>query len=126
MSVDPVEANPHHYSVIFENDRVRVLHYQDGPGDRTEPHEHPDTVMISLSGLERRLNGDGDVRISADEVHWLDAQEHASESIGTTALFVELKEGRSQESDHPVLPALGPSDDPNAGGNRPSPSSLSD
>ena len=25
MSLDPVETNPDHYSVVFENEKVRVL-----------------------------------------------------------------------------------------------------
>ena len=38
MTLDPVATNPDHYSVIFENDHVRVLEYLDQPGDSTTPH----------------------------------------------------------------------------------------
>ena len=31
MSKDPVETDPEHYRVIFENERVRVLEYRDAP-----------------------------------------------------------------------------------------------
>ncbi len=31
MSMDPVETNPDHYRVVFENERVRVLEYTDSP-----------------------------------------------------------------------------------------------
>ena len=95
---DPVETNPELYSVAFENDRVRVLRYHDRPGDRTRPHEHPDSVMITLSTFDRRLRqGEQsvDVTISSGEVRWLDAQEHSGENIGdtdTVTVFVELKE----------------------------------
>jgi hypothetical protein len=58
MSLDPVESNPAHYSVIFENDRVRVLEYRDRPGDRTHPHGHPDSLMLTLSSFSRRIHGD--------------------------------------------------------------------
>jgi hypothetical protein len=34
---DPVETNPELYSVVMENEPVRVLEYRDSPGDRTEP-----------------------------------------------------------------------------------------
>lgn len=44
MTLDPVAGNPTHYSVLFENDRVRVLDYLDALGDKTTPHEHPDSV----------------------------------------------------------------------------------
>jgi beta-alanine degradation protein BauB len=99
MSLDPVETNPDHYAVVFENDRVRVLEYKDGPGDRTTPHEHPDSVMHTLSAFRRRLHsGDAhrDVEMPAGLTGWLPAQQHAGENIGDTdthVLFVELKEG---------------------------------
>ena len=95
---DPVATNPEFYSVAFENDRVRVLRYHDQPGDQTEPHEHPDSVMITASTFDRRLRHNGqsvDVTLPAGEVRWLDSQEHSGENIGTTdtvTFFVELKE----------------------------------
>jgi hypothetical protein len=99
MSLDPVETNPDHYAVVFENDRVRVLEYKDRPGHRTTPHEHPDSVMHTLSAFRRRLHsGDAhrDVEMPAGLTGWLPAQQHAGENIGDTdthVLFVELKEG---------------------------------
>ena len=111
MSLDPVETNPDHYKVVFENDRVRVLEYLDRPGDRTTPHEHPDSVMHTLSTFRRRLSAaDGstrDVEIEAGTTGWLPAQQHAGENIGDTSthvLFVELKGGPSGGDG----PALGP------------------
>jgi hypothetical protein len=97
---DPVETNPDLYSVVFENDRVRVLRYLDRPGDRTRPHTHPDSVMITLSSFDRLLvQGDREVKVHLDagEVRWLDAQEHSGENVGsseTSTLFLELKEPR--------------------------------
>jgi hypothetical protein len=95
---DPAVSNPDLYRVIFENDRVRVLEYIDHPGESTTPHNHPDSVMITLSSFSRRLHsGDRqvDVDIPAHQVRWLDAQEHSGENIGdsqTHVIFVELKE----------------------------------
>jgi hypothetical protein len=99
VSLDPVESNSDHYKVIFENDRVRVLEYIDQPGDRTTAHEHPDSVMHTLSSFRRRLYmGDvvRDVEIPAGTTGWLPAQQHAGHNIGDTpthAIFVELKDG---------------------------------
>ncbi len=113
MSQDPVETNPEQYRVIFENDRVRVLEYRDIPGTRTQAHAHPDSVMYTLSTFRRRLHAGGeqrDVELTAGEVRWLAAQEHAGENIGDTdthAIFVELKEPAGAE---PGAPTLGPSD----------------
>lgn len=102
---DPITSNPQFYSVLFENDRVRVLEYVDAPGDATVPHEHPDSVMITLSSFQRRLRGNGrvvDVELSAFQARWLDHQEHAGENTGVTpthAIFVELKEPSSSDDD---------------------------
>ena len=102
MSLDPVASNPQHYSVVFENERVRVLQYLDEPGRRTTPHQHPDSVMVTLSSFRRRLiAGDTqrDVELAAGAALWLPAQEHAGFNIGDTpthVLFVELKEARLQ------------------------------
>ncbi len=98
MADDPVVSNPDAYSVIFENDRVRVLEYRDRPGHRTTPHSHPDSFMYTLSSFRRRLHaGDEqrDVALDAGYAGWLSAQEHAGENIGDTdthVIFVELKE----------------------------------
>ena len=114
MADDPTRTDPDKYKVIFENDRVRVLEYRDEPGQATQPHRHPDSVMYTLSSFDRRLVGpDGqgrDVTLEPGEVRWLDAQVHSGENIGTTpthVLFVELKEGASSD---PSDPALGPAD----------------
>jgi beta-alanine degradation protein BauB len=114
VTEDPVRSNPELYRVVMENDRVRVLEYRDRPGDRTAPHGHPDSVMITFTSFRRRLvHGDrhAEVELDAGTVRWLDAQEHAGENIGdseTHTFFVELKEARSAP---PVdRQALGPAD----------------
>jgi beta-alanine degradation protein BauB len=110
---DPVETNPSLYSVAYENDRVRVLRYLDRPGDRTRPHGHPDSIMITLSAFDRLLvQGDRkvEVHLDAGEVRWLDAQEHSGENVGsseTCTLFIELKEPRPSKQPVPAG-ALGP------------------
>ena len=102
MSLDPVDTNPDHYAVVFENDRVRVLEYRDRPGERTTPHAHPDSVMSTLSSFRRRLHQGEvhrDVEMPAGLTGWLPAQQHAGENIGDTdthVLFVELKDGASE------------------------------
>jgi hypothetical protein len=114
MERDPAATNPDLYRVIMENDRVRVLEYRDRPGDRTTPHGHPDSVMVTLSSFRRRLiDGDRsvDVDLADGLVRWLSAQEHAGENIGDTethVIFVELKEpSRSTGSG---AASLGPED----------------
>ncbi len=63
MALDPAVTNPDHYTVVFENDRVRVLEYRDRPGDQTTRHDHPDSVMYTMSSFRRRLSAeDGQTR----------------------------------------------------------------
>jgi hypothetical protein len=103
-------TNPDHYKVVFENERVRVLEYTDEPGDKTTPHEHPDSVIVTLSTFRRRMysmnNEPHDVTLTAHKVGWLAAQQHSGHNIGDTdshALFIELKDGA-----HTPGAALGP------------------
>lgn len=101
---DPTVTDPDHYGVIFENDRVRVLEYRDVPGTRTHPHHHPDSVMYTLSGFERRItSGDRvmEVTLEPGDTRWLPDQVHVGENTGATAthaIFVELKEPRASGS----------------------------
>ncbi|MDP3208516.1 MAG: cytoplasmic protein [Rhodoglobus sp.] len=103
MPLDPVATNPGLYTVLFENDRVRVLEYRDQPGDESVPHEHPDSVMITLSAFQRRLStGERsvDVELSQHQARWLAAQTHSGLNTGATethTIFVELKEPSSAQ-----------------------------
>ena len=112
MSDDPAVSNPALYRVVMENERVRVLEYRDRPGDRTTPHRHPDSVMVTLSSFRRRLRAGGeerDVAIEAGTTAWLAAQEHSGENIGETetlVIFVELKGG--SPGGEPGAAELGP------------------
>jgi beta-alanine degradation protein BauB len=107
---DPTQTDPDKYKVVFENDRVRVLEYRDEPGQRTNPHSHPDSVMVTLSSFDRRLvaqSGESrDVTLPAGAVRWLDAQVHSGENIGhdaTHVVFVELKDAPATEGGPPSL-----------------------
>lgn len=108
---DPAVTDPQLYAVIFENERVRVLEYRDKPGDKTHPHRHPDSVMVTLGSFQRRISAGGrqvDVALAGGQARWLGAQEHAGENTGTTdthTIFVELKEPGSSTADSPFGPA---------------------
>ena len=109
---DPTVTDPDKYKVVFENEQVRVLEYRDQPGQKTSPHQHPNSVMHTLSSFRRRLTNEAgesvDVALPSGMTRWLDAQTHSGENIGDTethVLFVELKHGASSSG----RPALGPS-----------------
>ena len=46
---DAVKADPQHYTVEFENDRVRVIRIKYGPGEKSVMHTHGPNVAISLT-----------------------------------------------------------------------------
>jgi beta-alanine degradation protein BauB len=96
---DAVETDGDKYSVILENERVRVLRYHDKPGDRTSQHAHPDYVLYAESSFRRRLTfPDGltrDVDVKMGSVVWTKGHMHIGENIGDTntdVIIVELKE----------------------------------
>lgn len=94
---DPVLTNPEHYRTLWENEFVRVLEYHDESGDRTTPHEHPNTVMVTLSAFARTLStGDRTfaTELPAGVAVWLPAQRHSGENTGSTpthTILIELK-----------------------------------
>ncbi len=113
MTLDPTATDPDHYTVIFENDRVRVLEYADKPGEATHWHSHPDSLMYTLSSFRRRILANGrhvDVELQAGQARWVGAQEHSGENTGDTdshSIFVELKEP-APASSGPAGTPLGP------------------
>ena len=114
MTKDPIATNPSLYRVAMENERVRVLEYRDEPGDRSTPHTHPDSVMVTLSAFKRRLidhDRSVDVELEAGAIRWLDAQEHSGENIGTTpthVFLIELKQAGQNAHERQRQAPLGP------------------
>ncbi len=101
LAQDPVRSDSDKYTVVQENDRVRVLRYHDKPGERTSMHAHPDLVLYAVSPFRRRLTfEDGKTReleFKAGDVVLLPGQKHIGENIGSTdteVLIVELREPR--------------------------------
>ena len=95
---DPVNISPQYYTVLFENDEVRVIEYRLRPGEKEPMHSHPEGVVRYLSDATFRATlPDGTVSegsVKAGDVRWREFTRHAVENIGTTeavAFAVELK-----------------------------------
>ncbi|GAB3126580.1 cupin domain-containing protein [Glaciibacter psychrotolerans] len=108
---DPVRTNPDHYRILWENEFVRVLEYADEPGESTTAHDHPNSVMVTLSSFSRRLSaGDRvfETNLQEGQAVWLPAQRHAGTNTGGTpthTILVELKGAAAGEiSDGPLGP----------------------
>jgi hypothetical protein len=101
---DPLVTDGDKYSLVLENERVRVLRYRDKPGEKTVEHDHPDYVMTAHSSFKRRLKfPDGrtlDVEVKAGDTAFLKAHAHIGENTGTTetdVILVELKEVKKEK-----------------------------
>ncbi len=98
MAQDAVKADPKHYTVLTENDQVRVLKIHYGPHEKSVMHSHPNVVAVFLSdGKMKFTMPDGKTQESTakkGEAMYMDAAAHLPENIGDTALdgiLVELK-----------------------------------
>lgn len=99
---DPLVTDGDKYSLVLENERVRVLRYHDNPGEKTLQHVHPDYVVYAESSFKRRLTfPDGsrkEVEVEAGSVGWMKSHVHIGENIGgtkTDVIIVELKENKN-------------------------------
>ena len=95
---DPLTTDPDKYSLVLENERVRILRYHDQPGAKTSPHHHRPFVLVVLAPFKRRLIfPDGtfkDREFKAGDAVWMPEQVHSGENIGTTdtdVLLIEVK-----------------------------------
>ena len=96
---DAVKADPQHYTVDFENDRVRVIRIKYGPGEKSVMHTHGPHVTIFLTDNTVRMTlPDGtssEVTGEAGATSWNDAGEHLPENLSDKSfelVLVELKE----------------------------------
>ena len=108
---DPIVTNPEHYKLLWENDFVRVIEYTDEPGERTTPHDHPNSVMVTLSAFQRRLSAGGrefETALPSGAVVWLPAQRHSGENIGESATHTVLIELKGDAAGSLSETALGP------------------
>ncbi len=98
MPGDAVSIAPDNYRTVFENDRLRLLEYNGGPGAKTEMHYHPDIMAYALTDGKFRFaleNGQTiEAELKSGEAMFMDGHSHATENIGDTnarILLVELK-----------------------------------
>ena len=100
MGHDPVKVdpNPKHYKVEFENEQVRVWRVHFGPKETSPVHEHPPSVVISLTDARLKFTlADGKTEertATAGSVRYRAAIKHAAENLNDKdfeAIEVELK-----------------------------------
>ena len=95
---DAAKVDAKHYTVLIENDQVRVLKAHYGPGEKSVMHSHPSTVAVFLNdGKGKFTYPDGkteEIPIKAGTAAYHEAGTHLPENTGDSAfdvIVVELK-----------------------------------
>lgn len=107
-ALDAVTAAPEQFTVILENDHVRVIGYSLEPGETDAWHTHPAKVSYVVSGgtLEVTLD-DGEtimVEETAGTASWSDGLgRHTVENIGDTPVSILLVEVKAAASSGGVV-----------------------
>jgi len=93
-----LQADPKHYSVELENDKVRVVRIKYGPKEKSVMHSHPAGVVVFVTDQHVRFNlPDGssqEVKAKAGEAIWMDANTHLPENLTDKpleVLYIETK-----------------------------------
>ena len=96
---DAVKADPQHYTVEFENDKVRIIRIKYGPGEKSVMHTHGPNVAVFLTASNVQMNlPDGTSQQMTTEIgatQWTGAEEHLPQNMDNESLeviLVELKE----------------------------------
>jgi quercetin dioxygenase-like cupin family protein len=95
---DAIQADPKHYTVEAEDDRVRVLRVRYGAGERSVMHSHPANAVIFVTDAHVRFNdqsgGPQEAHGKAGDVMLAPATTHEPENTGGQpfeVILVELK-----------------------------------
>lgn len=95
---DAAKVDSKHYTVISENEKVRILKVHYGPHEKSVMHSHPASVAVFLNdGKSRFTYPDGkteDSTVKAGDARFTPKTVHLPENLGDTGfdvILVELK-----------------------------------
>ena len=98
MAQDAVEVDPDHYQVAFENEHVRVLLIEYGPGETSKMHFHPAGISVFLTDINVEFELPDGTTMSlqgkAGESGWIPAGAHLPTNVGEESFrgyHIELK-----------------------------------
>src|SRR5262245_28124262 len=90
---DPVQTDPKHFKVEYQDPKTRVVRETLPPGETAPMHSHPERVLVVVRGGKLRINdaaGKSEVfDMKAGDVEHLDPQMHTVTNIGST-VFEEV------------------------------------
>jgi quercetin dioxygenase-like cupin family protein len=96
---DPVKVAPDHFTVLLENERIRVLDFHSNAGVKIPLHSHPAYISYSIAGAGKTKFTSADGKVTeptakTGQATWHEPETHASEYLGTGSahvLLIELK-----------------------------------
>jgi quercetin dioxygenase-like cupin family protein len=96
---DVLRAAAKAYTLLMENEKVRVLDLRLKPGEKAPMHNHPhDHVVYVMNNAKFKLTfsdgKSGEFDLKAGQTVWMEAGSHATENVGTSEghnLVVEIK-----------------------------------
>jgi beta-alanine degradation protein BauB len=96
---DVLKAAPEAYTLLLENDRVRVMEVRLKPGQTAPMHDHPNShVVYILKDAKFKLGSpDGkamEIELKSGKAIWMEAGPHETKNVGTTDgynLVIEVK-----------------------------------
>jgi hypothetical protein len=111
LAQDPLKVDPKHYTLVSENDQVRILKIHYGPHEKSVMHSHPATVVVFMSDSNGKFTfPDGKTEVfttKSGEAMYGPAGTHLPENTGDKPLdgiLVELK-GKSGAAKAAAKPA---------------------
>ena len=95
---DAVKTDPKHYTVVTENDQVRILKVHYGPHEKSGLHAHPGGVVVVLTSGHLRFTDEHgktqEVFAKPGESRWFPPFKHKVENLGDTpynAVYIGIK-----------------------------------
>lgn len=83
---DPLSADAEHFTLVIENQQVRVLRYKLPAKGRSPMHSHADRVAVCVTDAHLRvITPDGksvDTVRKAGDTRWVPAGSHSVENLG--------------------------------------------
>ena len=103
---DAAKVDPKHYTVLSENDQVRILKVHYGPHEKSVMHSHPATVAVFLTDGKGQFGYPGgkkeDFAAKAGDAQYSAAATHLPENTsdkGMDLIVVELKAAHSAKTE---------------------------
>jgi quercetin dioxygenase-like cupin family protein len=111
VAQDAAKVASENYSLLLDNDSVRVLDVRVAAGAKVPLHSHPDHVAYVLAGGKLKLtHPDGtaaEIEASAGQALFIPAEAHATENVGSSEVHVVIVELKPRAGSPPKPPATG-------------------